>query len=1827
MVENSQGPSSGLDVVGTFNRLREAYFRYYDTPFRLDDPQLLQERRELFDHDNGAYRVPLVELRPEYVSAPRTLLESAQEAGVSPDLAAFAQCGLIPPDRALYMHQEKALKAGMTHGQNMIVTAGTGSGKTESFLLPVLASLLQESKDWTGGPALHRPWWQSPGSPFASQRDGETGRTAAVRAMVLYPMNALVDDQLMRMRRALDSDAAREWLDANRRGHRFYFGRYTGATPVTGHRTTDRAVDRLRTELISTERRGQRAAEVAMETGDDDVRYFVPRLDGAEMRSRWDMIDAPPDILVTNYSMLNVMLLRDRDSGFFDSTRAWLKADPSHRFTLVVDELHMNRGTAGTEVAFLLRNLKQRLGIDERPDQLRVLAASASIDVERDQLYLEQFFGVDAKSFAPVPGELDMPPTAPTGTVADVADILDADEPGAAGIARSRGLLDTLRHAFTEETESGVQTTAKRLDQLAARMFPEADSKDREDALTALLTALAQAPQDSDPKLRAHYFFRNIPGVWACTSPECPGVERGERPRGIGRLYSQPMTRCEHPDCGARVLELLYCQNCGDVMLGGFTPAGAPQEKRIDTLLLADVPELDKLPDRVRLERTAENYLVYWPSPTLNLDALDRSSWTRDKKHVQYEFRRGELTPTTGGLRQVRPNGAHTGWFFQVFVPPRAREQRPPGTISPFPTQCPACGDDWEIQYGPGGRRLPHTDALTQRSPIRGMRTGFEKINQVLTTELATDLGAQDRKIILFTDSRQDAAKLSSGLGLRHYQDLLRLLLHQQMEGLGGIAADLSLAKDHLLDRSRRTPESWAAVARLEQRDTPTFKQLQDIWDERPGTSPEDEPELVAKLDRGPTIDASTGSLAAQLLSLGLNPGGPHASLEETKPKNGQSWTTLYNWETQPPTDKADLSVEQKALLTRINRSILNEVLEGLFSGAGRDFESLGLGWVALESDTEPLDVATSSDSAFVRSSLRVLADARRFSGLRDGNPDGPPRQLRHFWRGIETAGGPTETELKAIFLAGVGSAVRDYLIDPAAVALRRGGETGWTCNTCGRVHLIRGCGYCTHCTRVLPAHPAPISVEDDYYGWKATRGAGRFRFNCEELTGQTDRIDAQARQARFQGVFLSHGANPEIPVADGIDLLSVTTTMEAGVDIGALSAVVLGNMPPTRFNYQQRVGRAGRRGTPVAVALTVCRGRSHDEYYFDQPSRITNDPTPKPYLAVDRTEIFGRSLRAEVLRRAMATVAVSIRDGGDEFDETNNVHGAFGKVASWPEIRPHLVHWLSNNQPTVRTVATSLTGRTPLIAEAHRLADICSSNLVAEIHEAVTASAGHDDLSQRLAEHGVLPMFGFPTSVRYLYLERPQSSYPWPPAKVIDRDLTMAVGAFSPMSELVRERRVHTAIGVAAFEPLGHPPTRADDALGVPRTLRLCHACSFLTDQDLGDIATCPQCSHGPDGFDSIIMREPLGFRAGPERDFDGNFSWSPRAMAARAHADFDALRQTPLPMASAYSGPARRFVVNDNGGDLFEFKKATGKWGGYVATEAVRRDLADASDVTGDPFKVALGAVQPTDFLFLGPKDAAMKSKGLRLNMAVRNQPYGIPDLVVGRRSAWYSLAFLLRTVAATKLDIEPLELEAGIYAGMANGDQATYAFIADKLENGAGFSTHLGSDEILPELLDDIEAYIVRLEEDDHASTCSASCYKCLRDYGNMSYHALLDWRLGRDLLQVLRTGDLSVDVERLSRSVSAWARGNHGVLLPGIPGAAKFTDPREGDFVLIARHALEASEDDLIAPRLAEALAQAEVAEPDVEGILFVDEVTLDRDPGRVFELCRAVAGVK
>ena len=273
------------------------------------------------------------------------------------------------------------------------------------------------------------------------------------------------------------------------------------------------------------------------------------------------------------------------------------------------------------------------------------------------------------------------------------------------------------------------------------------------------------------------------------------------------------------------------------------------------------------------------------------------------------------------------------------------------------------------------------------------------------------------------------------------------------------------------------------------------------------------------------------------------------------------------------------------------------------------------------------------------------------------------------------------------------------------------------------------------------------------------------FRLNCEELTGQTNKADGRKRQRLFQDIVLPGTENAR---TDPIDLLSVTTTMEAGVDIGGLLAVMMANMPPMRFNYQQRVGRAGRRGAGLSVALTLCRGRSHDDYYFQRPQRITADPPPQPYVDVERMAIIQRVLAKEVLRQAFQALNLFGSQGGD------SVHGEFGDAAQWsqpippaqpggppgPTVEQLVSDWIQNNQAAIAHIADVLLAYTHpnLVAARQALIDFVNQQLIRQI----TAAANdpllpQDALSERLANVGLLPMFGFPTRVRYLFHKRPR--------------------------------------------------------------------------------------------------------------------------------------------------------------------------------------------------------------------------------------------------------------------------------------------------------------------------------------------------------------------------------------------------------------------------------------------------------------------------------------
>src|SRR5690606_20266129 len=185
---------------------------------------------------------------------------------------------------ALRQHQAAALRAslrpGTADGRNPVVTAGTGSGKTESFLLPIFARLLDEARGWPkDDDAALAPWWRTPGRGWAPLRAGET-RPAAMRAMILYPTNALVEDQISRLRRAI-------WSIRDHGGPQLWFGRYTGATIGSGDLPRSTSSDRDRADAVGAELRAIEAEFARLENADLDVLTQFAHPERGEMLCRW----------------------------------------------------------------------------------------------------------------------------------------------------------------------------------------------------------------------------------------------------------------------------------------------------------------------------------------------------------------------------------------------------------------------------------------------------------------------------------------------------------------------------------------------------------------------------------------------------------------------------------------------------------------------------------------------------------------------------------------------------------------------------------------------------------------------------------------------------------------------------------------------------------------------------------------------------------------------------------------------------------------------------------------------------------------------------------------------------------------------------------------------------------------------------------------------------------------------------------------------------------------------------------------------------------------------------------------------------------------------------------------------------------------------------------------------------------------------------------------------------------------------------------------------------------------------------------------------------
>jgi len=1830
-----------------FEHLRDMYLRYLDSPFDIRYADLTAERRQLLDRDGRMYREPLVEPVPAYRSsnqsfgqAVQALLGATWSQTDAAEVTDFVSQGLFPPHLTLHQHQRDVFEEVIVNQLDTVVTTGTGSGKTECFLLPVVASLVRESARWPA-PGQRPPqwdWWNhssTQGSrqrwaPRVSQRSHE-GRPAAVRALILYPLNALVEDQLARLREALDSPAARTWMQTHRQGNHIYFGRYTGRTPVSGEETSNSRT-RLRNELRAIHQDAQ-----ALAPGSPAERFFQS-MDGAEMWSRWDMQESPPDILITNYSMLNIMLMRAVEATIFDQTRAWLAQSRQHVFHLVVDELHTYRGTPGTEVAYLLRAFLDRLGLGPDSDQLRIIASSASLESGGSGLdYLEQFFGRGANRFRVVGGPSYIAPltAAPTTLAPHVAAFrvfgqsIVTTGPAALPEATATLLADLHTPAQPEDLPPEEQLSAGLLhvgapgalrsactvdhrlvpqfpQALVTQLFPGVPIPHAEEAVDGLLTALSYARDArglAPLPMRVHVMLRNLEGLWVCTNPACTQATPRSEPCPSGALHYSPTLTC---NCGSRVLELLYCEPCGEIFFGGYRRAtGNPNE----WYLSPDRPNLEAAPDLASFDRDYDRYAVFWPA----LGNLTPSTpqWTQDG--VGRRWSPAGFDPVAGSAGLGVPPGCIAGYLYYIPAAHNANPGGPPTGCAAHPAVCPRCDADWR------GR----TEVA---SPIRTQRTGFQKVAQVLADTLLRDLAqpplSNNRKLVVFSDSRQDAAKLSAGMRFSHYRDALRqaLVASLAQQGTGPLAfarqyQGQQLSPEHLLAATAfatANPSDANVLAMGLNAATAPMPSAR-----YPGLSNQQAANrLLQRATAGPfPLTQIATDVAQALLASGMNPAGYKLGVMWTNPEaRDGSWRDLHLWPVAgAPTPKPpnQLTQSQQTHLIRLQEGALLELMDVIFASGRRSIESLVLARPTVDHLTTPPPTQLALEGA--EGAVVLFGTRKRLSTHPCMPRNTLPGYVAAYLRAIAQQAGidPGEyTNDVTNYLADTGVLnTAHYFLNSAAICLSPPSVNYFRCTQCRRTYMNPSGGICADCLAPLGATQptAAAQATPDYYSYLATMAGMLYRMNCEELTGQTNKSDARRRQRLFQDIALPPQENA---LTDSVDLLSVTTTMEAGVDIGALVAVMMANMPPMRFNYQQRVGRAGRRGAGVSVALTLCRGRSHDDYYFQRPQRITADPPPQPYVDMRRESIIKRVLAKELLRKAFAAHSLFAAGGGE------NVHGEFGTAAAWSQPAPQLptgtppgtttaelvLGWLQQHTTEVQRVTDVLLSHSDPVLQARRqeLVDYCTQQLIHGV-TAVSTDPRYPQvaLSERLANAGVLPMFGLPTRTRYLFHDRPTRAYPWPPDDVVDRELDIAISQFAPGSETVKDGLIHTAIGVVDYRPHGNRPAEAPNPLGPRLDLGVCAVCQAIDDAQPPP-PSCAVCGATPQqdpGYRVTRLSQPTGFRTwyGRSRDFDGTFEWTPRASRPK-------MGVTPLTFSQranfeVSAAQETVYIINDNSGHLFDFEKlAQGEtWVTRLSLNNV--GVANpAIDTAAGTDRRALASVKSTDVMVFGIVDWPA---------GLRTSPAG--DAGLGTRAALYSFGFLARKAATDRLDVDEREIKIGLRTlQTAGGNLIGQVFMCDSLENGAGYASLLGNPGETEALLrymvgegnPDFHSFLVGSE---HAGPgqggCTTSCPDCLRDFSNLPYHSILDWRLGLDLARLALDPGAAIDF-----TVPYWQGLDLEAATPyffAMPGWQQTTfaglpGGRRGSQAEIITHPLWDCDPDRFGPPLAAAYSEARAA---------------------------------
>jgi ATP-dependent helicase YprA (DUF1998 family) len=1773
-------------VGQTIEEIRASLRDYIEATYHIGHPTLIRQRHELLQEPGAIAQVPYLESTPRYEPGERLeelgLPDAATElltlmAGREP-----GQPGLLfnPP----YRHQAIALQEVLGRGHSLVVTTGTGSGKTESFLLPILGKLAAEAK--------HRPAsFQAP----------------AVRAIVLYPMNALVNDQLGRLRLMLGNDqvagAFKNWAARPAR-----FARYTSRTLYPGVRTVKKDQDRLkpigqfyvalldqtdvadgngelaRSLIEHLKARGKWPAKSDLRKWygaagsrwqkDGSFVRAVTLPDDAELFTRHEVLLAPPDVLVTNYSMLEYMLMRPLERPIFDATRTWLHEHPEENLLLVIDEGHLYRGAAGAEVGLLLRRLRARL--DLPPERLQVICTSASFsDPANAQAFAAALTGKEPEDFTTVVGTLALRPNPQQGTRED-AEVLaavsldglyESDEAQRLEAVKSflefRGvdasgpidelLFDALRdYPPMSLLVNLTMQEALPLAQLGAAIFADVLEPLAEQALTALIAVGSSARRTAiEPGLlpcRIHSFFRGLPGLWACLDSECGSLPAELRGGPVGRLFAQPRELCS---CGARVFELYTCRNCGSAYARAYT----------DNI---------SQPSFLWLEPGSAFQSVGGPVGELQpLDLCLEEPMPDGVEPADLDLVTGRLNPGELGdrTRRVFMRRDRTGNGNSEDEDESSGGHQAGGEFRP----CGVCG-----QQAAYGRSSVQDHQTKGDQPFQALVTRQIQVQPPGRQPYTEFAPLRGRKVLAFSDSRQAAARLAPNLQTYSMQDVLRPLILvglRELHGVEMLKRLLSLEDLYLavligarFAEVRLRPELRAGESMQIQRDVEAAAARGELSN----------PDVLHELFVNARAEAPPASLLRGLVrtitdrwyglqSLAL------ASLAEREGVRQQLLDQL------PPFGPLAETDEQRLALVRL--------WIGQWIGPGVWFPKMPPSWWATE----------------------VRSHKGKFKPITQWLGEKQPRQAFE------------KTWLPVLLSTLCEPVAGSHRIRAAQLTLDIGPGWGY-CKKCRTTQRpFPQAARCIACSRdtvqtIDPDDDPVFSARKGYYRQSAVRALAKpperpmaivaAEHTAQLNVSQADDVFSKAEEHEllFQDVDLG-------PTSDGrsrtaIDVLSCTTTMEVGIDIGTLSGVALRNIPPSRASYQQRSGRAGRRGTAVATVTAFGSADSHDEHYFAEPDAMIRGRVDDPILSLDNAEIARRHITAFLFQRYLADRLPEI-----DPEEQPQLFEVLGKVKDFltdkaPLNRRDFGDWLHENGAQLRSEVDVWLPRELSGSARSNILDSLVTHTLSELDKALgiehvpedrpeSVSSEVDELKQeepegveeageesspdepegveapeeageehtrpdraaenlldRLLYKGVLPRYAFPTDVVGFHIFDSDRSTRFRPVfrYAPNQGLPVALTQYAPGKEVWVDGKLWTSGAL-------YSPVRSDRFLAwsAGQLYFECSVCHYAktesrADAEKDELRNCPACGAEDKFGKARNWIRPPGF-AHPHTREEGT---SPDDQPAQSYATRAKL-VAPGPAEEEGWSPItdrlrqyykRTFLLVTNSGPRHE---------GY--TYCLRCGLIEPTAIPSnrifgphlkpypDPREPQCPGGLSTRGLVLGTD---FVSDVLLVSVRV-DEPLTLRPGYLASDVALRTLAEALTIAATKRLEIEPGELQAEYRPALTDlGKKGLESeiYLYDTLPGGAGFSRRVADLGISI-----FEESLQLLEQCPEG--CDRSCYRCLRSFRNRFEHDLLDRYLGASLLRYLLYGEEPVlDQPRLEQASDRVFEDLRRQALPGV-----------------------------------------------------------------------------